>query len=328
MKKTSRYGSLLFLTLTLCLFACEKEELPINKHNRGDLTESMASMGDDYRYQLFFDLETNSMVMQNMKTDWDLGFETSAARYGVILNTAKAMFAASTFETDFSLVTDTVGLIFHWDEASGNMDSTAIGDWTLSNNVYVLDRGYNELGVHLGLKKVIFQSVNSQEYSIRCANMDGTNDISYVVPKDDNYNFTFLSLDGISNAVSIEPPKEDWDISFTQYTHVFYGQGPAMPYLVSGVLINRNGVEVTRIFDKEFAEITLDDAYNYSFLPAINAIGYDWKAYDFGTGLYTVFSNQNYIVKSTEGKYFKLHFIDFYDDSGSKGSPTFEFQEL
>ena len=47
MKKTSRYGSLLFLTLTLCLFACEKEELPINKHNRGDLTESMASMGDD-----------------------------------------------------------------------------------------------------------------------------------------------------------------------------------------------------------------------------------------------------------------------------------------
>ncbi|NQX98779.1 MAG: hypothetical protein HRT73_13000 [Flavobacteriales bacterium] len=326
MIKTIKYSILVLVSATL--FSCEKKELPVPAHDPGDVITNSVSMNSDYRYQLFFDLETNTMVKRNLKTDWDLGFETTASGFHIILNTAKAMFSANTFQTDFSLITDTTGLIFKWDEPSGHIDSTAIKDWRGAQNVYVIDRGYNEIGLHLGFKKVVFQSVNSIEYVVRFANLDGTNDITYQVAKDDQYNFAFLSLNSSGSIASIQPLKEDWDIVFTQYINIFYDQDPPLPYLVTGTITNRNKVEVAQVFDKDFSAITLADVANYSLSPNINTIGYDWKFYDFDTGQYAVDVNQNYIIKSTEGKYFKLHFIDFYNTSGIKGTPTFEFQEM
>ena len=50
--------------------------------------------------------------------------------------------------------------------------------------------------------------------------------------------------------------------------------------------------------------------------------------FDFETGKYSVDPSQNFIIKSTEGIYFKLHFNEFYNETGEKGYPKFEFQEL
>ena len=60
----------------------------------------------------------------------------------------------------------------------------------------------------------------------------------------------------------------------------------------------------------------------------MNAIGWDWKQYDMSSGPYTVDVTKNYIVKNQNGLYFKLRFIDFYDDIGEKGAPKFELQKL
>lgn len=316
------------LTITSIVCSCSKEELPVPKHDAGDVITTSINMETNYRYQLFFDLESNTVIKQNLKTDWDLGFETSESGFHVVLNTAKAMFVANTLQTNFSTITDTTGLNFIWDTPTGNLDSTAIGDWTGTNNVYLLDRGYNEVGAHLGFKKIVFQAVNNKLYDIRFANLDGTEDVTYQVSKDDTYNFTFLSLIGVGSTLSIQPSKEDWDLVFTQYTHIFYDEDPPNPYLVTGVLMNRNKVEVAQVFDKDFSSITLTDVDAYSFSIEINTLGYDWKYYEPTTGQYTVLLDKNYIIKSAEGKYFKLHFIDFYNNFGAKGTPTFEFQEL
>lgn len=306
--------------------ACEKQELPVPAHEPGDVITTAVSMESDYRYQLFFDLETNTMVQRNLKVDWDLGFESSSLGNKVILNTSKFMLAANTNQTIFSSVIDTVGYHFNWDAPSGNMDSTAIGDWIGTQNVYVIDRGYDPLGGHQGFKKIIFELVNNNEYKVRFANLDGTNEMNQTIIKNANYNFTFLSLDG--NLVEVEPEKEEWDLSFSQYIHVFDEQNGQTPYLVNGVLSNRNKVEVATVFDKDFSAITFDDVSAYTFSTTINRIGYDWKEYSFSTSSFTVFTDKNYLIKSTEGKYYKLHFIDFYDNFGTKGTPTFEFQEL
>jgi len=315
--------SILLIACAFC--SCEKEEMPIPAHDAGNIVASSVKMEANYLNQLFFDLETNTIVQQNFKTDWDLGFESNATGNRVVLNSSKLMFAAVTNQTDFLLVTDTVGLIFRWDVPSGNLDNTAIGDSDSTKNVVVIDRGYNELGAHLGFKKILFINVTNTAYEVKFANLDGSDEVIRQVVKDNAYNFTFLSLD--NNIVNIQPEKENWDLAFTQYTHIFVGNPPT-PYLVTGVLTNRNNVEVATVFDKEFTSITLADVDDYSFLKTINQIGYDWKEYSFNTSNYTVFTDKNYIIKSTEGKYFKLHFIDFYDDLGVKGTPTFEFQEL
>ena len=66
--------------------------------------------------------------------------------------------------------------------------------------------------------------------------------------------------------------------------------------------------------------------YNYSTQRDI--IGFNWKTFDFDTQVYTINSSMNYIIQSENGIFYKLRFIDFYNNSGEKGYPKFEIQEL
>ena len=126
--------------------------------------------------------------------------------------------------------------------------------------------------------------------------------------------------------VDVEPPKESWDLVFTQYTHAFID--PPVSYLVTGVLSNRYRVQVAVDRQKNYSEIAYGDIASYVFRVDLNVIGFDWKEYDFDTGSYTVFPEINYVIKDSEGRHYKLHFTDFYDDTGEKGTPKFELQEL
>ena len=43
---------------------------------------------------------------------------------------------------------------------------------------------------------------------------------------------------------------------------------------------------------------------------------------------YKVNTARNFIIRTNLGFYYKLHFIDFYDKKGGKGSPSFEREML
>jgi len=315
----------LFGGLLLLVMACKKEEIPVKKHESGEIITSSFEMGSDYRNQAFFDLGTNSFVAQNVKTIWDLGFEASPSGWHVILNSANVMAVARVENTMFNAVTDTIGLTWHWDANTFHLDSTAIGDWRNSTAIYVVDRGMDYLGLHRGFAKLKLMHVTPTSYTFMLANLNGSNQQQITIEKDTTLNFMAFSI-ATGTVVEVEPPKNNWDISFTQFTHYF--EQEEMAYLVTGVLLNPNGVEVAKVFDKEFAQITSDDINNYTFTSAINTIGYEWKYYDFDAGTYLTLPSKNYILKSTEGDYYKLHFIDFYNAQGDKGTPTFELQKL
>jgi hypothetical protein len=61
-------------------------------------------------------------------------------------------------------------------------------------------------------------------------------------------------------------------------------------------------------------------------------IGYEWKQINgdvtSGDITYTAQSGWTYLVRNREGLFFKMRFIDFYNNQGKKGYPTFEFQRL
>lgn len=326
MKKNNNYKPrfhwVYFLPI-LVLLSCEKQEIAIKPHDPGNVITSSIKLENDYRYQVFFDLETNKVVARNLKTEWDLAFDCSLNGNKVILNSAKYMRAANTQSTNFAAINDTTGYEFKIDMPSGNLDSTAIGNWT-PNNVYIIEGGFNELGQHLGFYKFEIIAASTSQFQVHFAKLDGTNDFTMTIPKDNNYNFTFLSFAGTIK--NIEPPKEDWDLMFTQYTHYYYDLGTS--YLVTGCVTNRHKVLTANVFNKPFESINFDDINQYVFYNNINRIGFEWKEYNYNTGVYEIFYDLNYIIKSTEEKYFKLHFIDFYDTFGVKGTPVFEFQEL
>jgi hypothetical protein len=281
-------------------------------------------MNSDYRYQIYFDLKTNSIVGQNLKTIWDLGFETSENGYRVVLNSSKVMYVYNTGSTNFVSVTDTSGFSAgkKFDAPSGNLDSTAIGNWQGTSAIYIIDRGYSYTGAHQGFRKIQFQSVSTNKYTVRFAQLNGTGDTTLQMNKEADYNFTFLSL-ATSSTVTVEPPKDQWDIVFTQYL-----ESLPEPYLVTGVLLNRYNSTAKMDSMVSFSNIDFSFVQSQPLTSNQNEIGYDWKEYNFNTSSYVVFPQMNYMIKDNEGYYFKLHFIDFYNISGLKGNPKWEFQQL
>lgn len=320
---------LVSLILTISLASCLKEELPVALPRPGSLMTGSVDLMSDYRYQAYFDLNTDSMLSRNLKKEWDLGFECSETGLHVILNSSKLMFAARTQATSFAEITDTNGLYtWRFDAATGNLDSTAIGDWTVEKGIYLIDRGYDEKGRHLGMAKLAIDSMNRDFYYVRFEILNENKTNKLVIPKNSTINFAFLSFENGGEIKLLEPPKSDWDLLFTQYTERLFDGSIYVPYLVTGVLLNRSGTSWAVETVKSFDEIKLEQMLSYDFRNSINHPGYDWKQYDFDAGFYKVDPGIVYIIRVSDGIFFKLRFIDFYNESGQAGNPVFEFQRL
>lgn len=329
---------LIYLSLTfLFLTSCFKEDEMVQPHIPGDVDTKTIALGQYYSFQVYFDLETGTNVSTNLKDNWDLGFNSSEDGWNIILNTSRFMMAANTGITDFNAVKDTSNLEWKFDKSTGDLDSTAIGQWinfsimdtSYTGHVYILDLGINEMGVQLGYKKIVFEELKNNQYRFRYANLDGTEESSFSITKDFLVNYVCFSFKNGGEQLEIQPDKNGWDLLFTQYTDLlFTNAGEPYPYIVTGVLVNSNGVEAAFDTTMHFNEITKDHLVNFKFSSDQNKIGYEWKYYDFDNAVYTVFSDFNYIIKDVHGYYYKMRFIGFYNNLGEKGYPTIEYQKL
>lgn len=334
---------ILSLSVILWMTSCFKEDEKIAPHDPGDVQTVAIELTKDYRYQVYFDLGSGQVVSSNLKKEWDLGFESSEKGWHIILNTSNFMVASKTGNDDFDAPIDTTGYSWRFDKSDGNLDSTAIGEWfawsqpdsvkIYTNDVYVIDRGYDELGNLRGMKKIVFQELDGDKYTFRFASLDGSGEATFTVTKNPAVNFTCFSFDDGGNQINFEPPMYDWDILFTQYTTLLYtDDGIPYPYIVTGALLNRTGVEAARDTLFNFQDITLGSVDQMEFSPVQDLVGYDWKDVvgdvTSGSVSYVIVEGLNYIVRDHQGYFYKLRFISFYNDLGEKGYPTFEFQKL
>jgi hypothetical protein len=294
-----------------------------------------------YTNQIYFDLEKGEEVSVNNKNEWDLGFESSAEGSHIILNTSAFMVAANTGITDFNQVTDTTGLQWKFDKSDGNLDSTAIGSWfsigqfdtIYSQNVFIINRGYTDLGMLRGLKKIQFDRVSVNQFHFRFANLDGSEEHDFSVQKDPEVSFTCFSFTDRGQQLSFEPPFDTWDILFSQYTTLLYtDEGNPYPYLVTGVLLNRRNVEASIDTIHDFSSIDNQEAESLELHSTLDYIGYDWKKLEgdvnSGNVTYTIVPGRSYIIRNRKGFIFKLRFTGFYNNQGEKGYPTIEFKLL
>lgn len=327
MKKHFRVPVCAVLLASL-LGSCRRGELPVKAHESGDVTTSQVDMDPLYKYQVYFNLRTGKEVGRNDKNVWDLGFETAADGYRVVLNGAASMFAMATTKSDFDQVAaiDTVGFGTKkkWDSYKGSLDSTAIGDWRVSSPVYVIDRGFDEKGKARGWVKFKMLASSPTSYSVRFAKLNGSDEKVVEIAKDSSFNFSYLSFTS-GEAVTVEPPRETWDIAFTQYTYIFYDMEPPVPYLVTGCVLNRYNTSAYEDTVNSFEATNFGTIQEDRLSNEISAIGYDWKV--FNGSKYTVRKN-NYIVRDARGLYYKLHFTGFYNAAGTKGNPQWEYQSL
>lgn len=314
------YSLILFFAFT----SCDKGELPKPKMIDAGAETIQVSMGGNYENQVFYNLESREIIAQNNREIWDLAFESSADGFYIRLNDSKLMAAKPSGQTEFSAVTSTQNTNWKWDRPSGNLDSTAIGDWRNSDEVFIIDRGMNISGSALGRFKLKPISVSETNYEIEFGPLNSTTPFVFSIPKNQETTWTYFSFNNSGEIKSIAPKKNKWDLCFTSYTHVFDAH---TPYLVTGVLLNPHAVSA-QVHAYTFESVSFATTLTKPFSEQLNIIGYDWKTFDFDLSIYTIDTARTFVVKTTSGKLIKLKFIDFYDQNGVKGTPTLEIEEL
>jgi hypothetical protein len=298
-----------------------------------ELTDIPYSM---YETQSWFRFSDMSVVAHNSFLDWDLGFESKGTGHRIILNTSRFMHAGNTNSQDFAGITSNICDTLVYDDSSGDLAKTAIGEWAdftdtlnpvFKKDVYIIDLGTDNNGVKYGYRKVTFDSFANNVYTLHFSNLDGTDDHLCEVTTDPLRSFTLFTFNNGGSRVSLQPPDSDWDICFTQYSTILYDDNNvATPYLVRGVYQNMNGVTAARDTINSFYSINAGNINDYTFSPAQDAIGYEWK--DYKNDSYKINPNIFYIVKDLTGVYYKMKFAGFYNNTGEKGFPSFQCVRL
>tara|TARA_A100001035_G_scaffold270722_1_gene258144 strand:- start:3314 stop:4285 length:972 start_codon:yes stop_codon:yes gene_type:complete len=313
------------ISTILFFFSCEKGEIPVNL-DRSELKITQINLESNYAKQVFYNVKQNSIISSNIKTEWDLGFGNEEGVFNIIINSSVFSQIKKINNLLFEEVTTVPDSInWSWDDPS-NTSNTAIGNSWGDNITYIIDLGFDIDGNSRGYKKFKVDTFSNNYYIITVSNLNNSELRTIQIPKNENLQYTRFSLD--SSTIISSPNKDDWDLLFSQYTHL-YADSIVPAYLVTGTLINqKSGIEVAIDSVNTFSDIIFSNINNYTFKNNQDIIGYNWKLYDFDNGYYIINSNISYIIKNTEGRYYKLRFIDFYNDVGVKGYPTFEVQEI
>lgn len=332
-------GFLLLLLFTLVFFttSCLKEDTPVKKPDI-NATEVQTEFST-YNTQGYYSLKNASFVKTNEKSAWDLRFDCNNSFY-IWLNSAKYMMVADAGNISLQSITDTAGLHFTFDYPSGNPDSNAIGEWgdfstaypISKNHVYIIDLGRDANGNVLGFKKMRIKNFTSNAYTIEFLDLHSiaTTPYTLTITKNSTYNYAYVSLQGLGSIVDIEPPKDQWDLWFTQYTTWIYDpdQGFDISYLVIGVLINPNATSGSYDSLNRFSQIEILEAQSKPYYKNWDIVGYGWKNAGNVTGggpvVYITYPQITYIIKSQSNEYFKMRFTDFYNNAGTRGYPKWE----
>ena len=183
-----------FIIIVFIFFSCEKEETAIPPHSPGNVEIQQVELGEQYTLQVFYDLGSNSVKHQNIKTDWDLAFESSSNGFHIILNSSTFSALSYINNLAFSDTISTNNLNWSWDNPNGNLDSTAFGDYRELTGYFIIDRGYNLNGTLRGYKKIVIDSITNEYYQITYANLDNSQLNTFKVYKDSTVNFTSFSF--------------------------------------------------------------------------------------------------------------------------------------
>lgn len=337
MKKTITIISVLLISLSL--FSCfpEIDTVPLEKTTQ----QVFSSQHSIYNSVTFFKIYENTTqeVVSKELGNWDMAFQSAQAGDNVLVNYTVSARAIKTGTNDFSSVDKkTVEDLFdsdQWkfnDPAYANVkDSIALKEWE-NKEVYLLYRGSTSLPQE-AYYKIQFISKTPETYTFRYAHVESNSEIVKTITRTNALANVYLSFEN-NQLVEFEPNIKDWDLYFTPYFGWYetLEEGVYSPYSLTGVMINNEGgVRVAQVFDEniEFEDIDLNMAKGLNYTDWKGAIGSTWKKIpSIENPVYHMDTAKKYILKLADGNYYKLRFLDFYNDKGEKGYTSFEILVL
>lgn len=170
-------------------------------------------------------------------------------------------------------------------------------------------------------KKLTIDSLVVTTYYVRWADLDGSNLQSFAINKMQHMSNGFAYLSIQNNSLLSTVPK-DWDLFWGRYTTPLDdGQGGILEYNVTGVL-SGPGIHVARAesVDPETVDF-YTGGYADQFSNRLDAIGSDWKTFDFQAG-WLIQEDLAFFVKTRDNVLWKMVIIDF--EGSVTGNMAFE----
>lgn len=326
MKQGIVYTFFGLMILSLCT-SCLKDDNAVVLPMPGESKLFAVDQHDNYEHQVYFKLQTQDTLGSDF-AKWDLAFDDAQTGAGCWMNSGKLMLIGNTNTTNFESVTDTNGYKLNWDGSDWQVQTSAIGKIeNMTSGVYIVDRGYKYSAPNRFYKLQFLQNTTSF-YELKMARLTDTGFVTMKINKANVYSYSYFSFDNNGTILLPEPVKNNWDIQFTRYLVILANNGKPFPYLVTGVQINNMNTMACVDSTTTYENVTYEFAKTKTLSAARDAIGYDWKYFDFGTQKYKVRSNYIFIIKDSAGIFWKLRFLDFYNNLGKKGNPKFEYQRL
>lgn len=111
-----------------------------------------------------------------------------------------------------------------------------------------------------------------------------------------------------------------WDLTFQRFKITSNG-GSGGPGTVTIALVKGVGFDA---LEKAPVEGYLSDGADTVF----NGVDEGWYFYDLGKHKLVTRTDRLYVVRSGEGRYFKVQMLDYYDSAGTAARPSFRWREV
>ena len=301
--------SKLIIIASLFLASCFSKEEPIEPKLR--LNQAVELDAGESRTEIsFYSLELDKLMGKAKPEDWDLYVTPTKIQ----INYFRSIRVAP-FSKEWHNQLDTVGLVFNY-----LTDKNPQRMWEIDlDSTYVLDMGVDSKFEHMGVIKLKV-SKSGGDYIIQYGPIESAFELVESVSGSEFYY-------SIGQKSKIELPTEsEYDIAFGKYTEFVVIGDEEADYLVLGAILGSASAVATQL---PFEEITATDVDTAMFdIHQKNAIGWDWKSYSLDKGAYEIDQDKSYLVKTDSGFKYKLRVVNFYNNKGVSGHPTFEYKLL
>lgn len=285
-------------------------------------------MGAGYTNDIYYSF-TNGTIHEVDRSNWDIGFYTSAWSAGIIVNDGKGieLYVYPQSNTSGWNSIDTAGMstwpiLYNstdsWENGAFNRSSLGHPDYgwgvynpithdVVGDSLYLIKYPNGEIRkLWIERKKSILNT-----YYFMYADLVGTNEVADTVNCGlyTHKNFIYYSLEN-QEMIDREPDSDSWDVLYTRYIGLLPGN---VPYPVVGVLSNI-GIKANRFsqVDPEFEDYTAAPMDSSK-----SVIGYDWKYFDMNSFSFMVEDSLVFFLMDFNKDVYKLIYNSFTFQTGT-----------
>ena len=260
---------------------------------------------------VFYSLDEGEIVAKASPMDWDLYIDKEM----IIINYYRSMSVAKA-TTNWESTNDTIGLSFSFLTDQSN---DSLSQWELSEDqIYVinmgLDNDYNPMGF-----MVLKVNRTPNGIILKCKDLEGEDEFVNEIDKDDfYYNLRNETQQNLPNA-------KEYDLAFGKYTDYITVDDVSQDYIIYGAIL---GNASAYLLNEEFDEINVTDFDDTQLSLRKDVIGWDWKRFSLDKNAYEILPKMTYLISTNSSYPCKLRFVDYLNEQGISGHPTFEYELL